>query len=216
METLDTLDIQEEEQRIEQGSDITLYVFDENGILEHWARIVASTPEERADGYGRVFLTLHLGGEDMRRFDEQDTDSYPGLADALEQLGEWWPNRRIWWQRDGSIPGVEDGVTFYELRGGSLLYRLRNDTMRNMRIRGIEAEGEQAETDERTLEKAGLEPRLPSLFDMFEEYVIAAIERLRDAGETEETIHAWERQSYRMLMRSTTPRHADENTGNKG
>lgn len=202
MQTLDGIDIREQERHLEDGSDLTLYTFDEYGILEHWARIVASTPEERADGYGRVFLTVHPGGEDMRRFDELDADSHPSLAAALERLRECWLNRPIWWEQDGSIPGVEDGITFDELRGAWLLARLRSDTMRNMSIRGIEAEGTQAKADERTCEAAGLPTRQPALFDMFEEYVIAGIERLRDAGESDETVHAWERQSYRLLMRS--------------
>ena len=216
METLDRLDTGNQERLLEKGSDLVFYAFDEYGRLEHYARITASIPEAHAHGHRCVSLTLHWGGDDMRRFVERDMGVFGGLPDAVERLREEWPNRPIWWERDGSIPGVEDGITLDELRGSELLARLRRDTERNMRICGIAGEDAQSEADQRTLESVGLRISQPTLFDMFEEYVIAGIERLRDAGEPDEAVRAWERQSYRLLLRSVSPRHASEETGSKG
>lgn len=125
MERIETIDLKTETEALEAGHGITLYTFDEYDRLMHYAHIVASTPKERADGYSGYFLTIFKGGGDMRRFAPDDGDDYPDLESTLASVKTIWPDTPIWWEHDGSVPGVDDGITFDELRGADMLAAAR-------------------------------------------------------------------------------------------
>lgn len=57
----------------------------------------------------------------MRRFDPDDGNDYPNFESIIESIKTIWSNTPIWWERDGSVPGVDAGITFDELRGASML-----------------------------------------------------------------------------------------------
>lgn len=116
MERIETLNLKTETDALEAGHGITLYTFDEYGRLMHYAHIVASTPKEREDGYADYFLTIFKGGDDMRRFDPDDGNDYPNFESIIESIKTIWSNTPIWWERDGSVPGVDAGITLDELR----------------------------------------------------------------------------------------------------
>ena len=141
MERIETINLKTETDALEAGHGITLYTFDEYGRLMHYAHIVASTPKEREDGYADYFLTIFKGGDDMRRFDPDDGNDYPNFESIIESIKTIWSNTPIWWERDGSVPGVDAGITFDELRGASMLAGFRRQLERNMRVRGIDPEG---------------------------------------------------------------------------
>lgn len=141
MERIETIDLKTETDALEEGRDITLYTFDEYGRLMHYATIDASTPQEREAGDKAYFLTISKGGEDLREFQEQDDEDYPDLESAVKRLGTIWKGRIIWWERDGSVPGVDDGITFDELRGADMLDNARKRFENEMRPRGIEPDG---------------------------------------------------------------------------
>ena len=109
MERIETLNLKTETDALEAGHGITLYTFDEYGRLMHYAHIVASTPKEREDGYADYFLTIFKGGDDMRRFDPDDGNDYPNFESIIESIKTIWSNTPIWWERDGSVPGVDAG-----------------------------------------------------------------------------------------------------------
>ena len=119
MERIETINLKTETDALEAGHGITLYTFDEYGRLMHYAHIVASTPKEREDGYADYFLTIFKGGDDMRRFDPDDGNDYPNFESIIESIKTIWSNTPIWWEHDGSVPGVDDGITFDELRGAA-------------------------------------------------------------------------------------------------
>ena len=107
MERIETIDLKAETDALEAGHGIALYTFDEYDRLMHYAHIVASTPKERADGYSGYFLTIFKGGGDMRRFEPDDGDDYPDLESTLASVKTIWPDTPIWWEHDGSVPGVD-------------------------------------------------------------------------------------------------------------
>lgn len=107
MERIETINLKTETDALEAGHGITLYTFDEYGRLMHYAHIVASTPKEREDGYADYFLTIFKGGDDMRRFDPDDGNDYPNFESIIGSIKTIWSNTPIWWERDGSVPGVE-------------------------------------------------------------------------------------------------------------
>ena len=112
MERIETINLKTETDALEAGHGITLYTFDEYGRLMHYAHIVASTPKEREDGYADYFLTIFKGGDDMRRFDPDDGNDYPNFESIIESIKTIWSNTPIWWERDGSVPGVDAGITY--------------------------------------------------------------------------------------------------------
>ena len=114
MERIETLNLKTETDALEAGHGITLYTFDEYGRLMHYAHIVASTPKEREDGYADYFLTIFKGGDDMRRFDTDDGNDYPNFESIIGSIKTIWSNTPIWWERDGSVPGVDAGITLDE------------------------------------------------------------------------------------------------------
>lgn len=107
MERIETINLKTETDALEAGHGITLYTFDEYGRLMHYAHIVASTPKEREDGYADYFLTIFKGGDDMRRFDPDDGNDYPNFESIIESIKTIWSNTPIWWERDGSVPGMD-------------------------------------------------------------------------------------------------------------
>lgn len=125
MERIETLNLKTETDALEAGHGITLYTFDEYGRLMHYAHIVASTPKEREDGYADYFLTIFKGGDDMRRFDPDDGNDYPNFESIIGSIKTIWSNTPIWWERDGSVPGVDAGITYDELRGADMLANAR-------------------------------------------------------------------------------------------
>ena len=200
MERIETLNLKTETDALEAGHGITLYTFDEYGRLIHYAHIVASTPKEREDGYADYFLTIFKGGDDMRRFDPDDGNDYPNFESIIESIKTIWSNTPIWWERDGSVPGVDAVITFDELRGASMLAGFRRQLERNMRVRGIDPEGGQVERDARTIAEAETRPYVPSLFDLFEESIVEGVNRLESDGVEREARNAWERGMYREML----------------
>lgn len=200
MERIETLNLKTETDALEAGHGITLYTFDEYGRLMHYAHIVASTPKEREDGYADYFLTIFKGGDDMRRFDPDDGNDYPNFESIIESIKTIWSNTPIWWERDGSVPGVDVSITFDELRGASMLAGFRRQLERNMRVRGIDPEGGQVERDARTIAEAETRPYVPSLFDLFEESIVEGVNRLESDGVKREARNAWERGMYREML----------------
>lgn len=200
MERIETLNLKTETDALEAGHGITLYTFDEYGRLMHYAHIVASTPKEREDGYADYFLTIFKGGDDMRRFDPDDGNDYPNFESIIGSIKTIWSNTPIWWERDGSVPGVDAGITLDELRGASMLAGFRRQLERNMRVRGIDPEGGQVERDARTIAEAETRPYVPSLFDLFEESIVEGVNRLESDGVEREARNAWERGMYRAML----------------
>lgn len=200
MERIETLNLKTETDALEAGHGITLYTFDEYGRLMHYAHIVASTPKEREDGYADYFLTIFKGGNDMRRFDPDDGNDYPNFESIIGSIKTIWSNTPIWWERDGSVPGVDAGITLDELRGASMLAGFRRQLERNMRVRGIDPEGGQVERDARTIAEAETRPYVPSLFDLFEESIVEGVNRLESDGVEREARNAWERGMYRAML----------------
>ena len=98
------------------------------------------------------------------------------------------------------MPGVDDGITFDELRGASMLAGFRRQLERNMRVRGINPEGGQVERDARTIAEAETRPYVPSLFDLFEESIVEGVNRLESDGVEREARNAWERGMYREML----------------
>ena len=145
MERIETINLKTETDALEAGHGITLYTFDEYGRLIHYAHIVASTPKEREDGYADYFLTIFKGGDDMRRFDPDDGNDYPNFESIIESIKTIWSNTPIWWERDGSVPGVDAGITYDELRGADMLANARKRLENEMRPRGIEPDGVELE-----------------------------------------------------------------------
>lgn len=201
MERIETINLKTETDALEAGHGITLYTFDEYGRLMHYARIIASTTRERTEeGYANYFLTVFQGGEDLREFQEQDDEDHPDLESAIKRLETIWKGRTIWWEREGVVPGVDDGITFDELRGASMLAGFRRQLERNMRVRGIDPEGGQVERDARTIAEAETRPYVPSLFDLFEESIVEGVNRLESDGVEREARNAWERGMYREML----------------
>ena len=200
MERIETLNLKTETDALEAGHGITLYTFDEYGRLMHYAHIVASTPKEREDGYADYFLTIFKGGDDIRRFDPDDGNDYPNFESIIGSIKTIWSNTPIWWERDGSVPGVDAGITLDELRGASMLAGFRRQLERNMRVRGIDPEGGQVERDARTIAEAETRPYVPSLFDLFEESIVEGVNRLESDGVEREARNAWERGMYRAML----------------
>lgn len=141
MERIETINLKTETDALEAGHGITLYTFDEYGRLMHYAHIVASTPKEREDGYADYFLTIFKGGDDMRRFDPDDGNDYPNFESIIESIKTIWSNTPIWWERDGSVPGVDAGITYDELRGADMLANARKRLENEMRPRGMPTAG---------------------------------------------------------------------------
>ena len=127
MERIETINLKTETDALEAGHGITLYTFDEYGRLMHYAHIVASTPKEREDGYADYFLTIFKGGDDMRRFDPDDGNDYPNFESIIGSIKTIWSNTPIWWERDGSVPGVDAGITLDELRGADMIIAFGGD-----------------------------------------------------------------------------------------
>ncbi|MCH4844700.1 hypothetical protein [Bifidobacterium pseudocatenulatum] len=202
MERIETIDLKAETDALEAGHGITLYTFDEYDRLMHYAHIVASTPKERADGYSGYFLTIFKGGGDMRRFEPDDGDDYPDLESTLASVKTIWPDTPIWWEHDGSVPGVDDGITFDELRGADMLAAARRRLENEMRPRGIEPDGEQAVKDAQTIRQAGLDAITPSFFELFEDYIAEEDSQL--AADDVELVArtAWMREMYRTMLRT--------------
>ena len=201
MERIETINLKTETDALEAGHGITLYTFDEYGRLMHYAHIVASTPKERGDGYADYFLTIFKGGDDMRRFTPDDGDDYPDLESIIESIKAIW-HTPIWWERDGSVPGVDDGITFYELRGADMLAAARHRLENEMRPRGIDpdGDGEQALTDAQTIRQAGLNAITPSFFELFEDYIAEEDSQLAADGVELEARTAWMREMYRAML----------------
>ena len=202
MERIETIDLKAETDALEAGHGITLYTFDEYDRLMHYAHIVASTPKERADGYSGYFLTIFKGGGDMRRFEPDDGDDYPDLESALASVKTIWPDTPIWWEHDGSVPGVDDGITFDELRGADMLAATRRRLENEMRPRGIEPDGEQAVKDAQTIRQAGLDAITPSFFELFEDYIAEEDSQLAADDVELEARTAWMREMYRTMLRA--------------
>ena len=200
MERIETIDLKAETDALEVGHGITLYTFDEYDRLMHYAHIVASTPKERADGYSGYFLTIFKGGGDMRRFEPDDGDDYPDLESTLASVKTIWPDTPIWWEHDGSVPGVDDGITFDELRGADMLAAARRRLENEMRPRGIEPDGEQAVKDAQTIRQAGLDAITPSFFELFEDYITEEDSQLAADGVELEARTAWMHEMYRAML----------------
>lgn len=199
MERIETINLKTEVDALEAGHGITLYTFDEYGRLMHYAHIIASTPKERGEGYADYFLTIFKGGDDMRRFDPDDGDDYPDLESIIASVKTIW-HTPIWWERDGSVPGVDDGITFDELRGADMLDAARQRFEKEMRPRGIEPDGEQAVKDARTIRQAGLNAIAPSFFELFEDYIAEEDSQLAVDGVELEARTAWMHEMYRAML----------------
>ena len=196
MERIETIDLKTETDALETGHGITLYTFDEYDRLMHYAHVIASTPKERGNGYADYFLTIFKGGDDMRRFNPDDGDDYPNLESIIASIKTIWTNTPIWWERDGSVPGVDDGITFDELRGADILAAARRRLENEMRPRGIE----QAVKDARTIRQAGLNAVTPSFFELFEDYIAEEDSQLAEDGVELEARTAWIREMYRAML----------------
>lgn len=199
MERIETIDLKTETEALETGHGITLYTFDEYDRLMHYAHVIASTPKERGEGYTDYFLTIFKGGDDMRRFNPDDGDDYPNLESIIASIKTIW-HKPIWWERDGSVPGVDDGITFDELRGADMLSAARRRLENEMRPRGIEPDGEQAVKDARTIRHAGLNAVTPSFFELFEDYIAEEDSQLAADGVELEARTAWMREMYRAML----------------
>lgn len=200
MERIETINLKTETDALEAGHGITLYTFDEYGRLIHYAHIVASTPKERVDGYADYFLTIFKGGDDMRRFDPDDGNDYPNFESIIESIKTIWSNTPIWWERDGSVPGVDAGITYDELRGADMLANARKRLENEMRPRGIEPDGEQAVKDAETVRQAGLNAITPSFFELFEDYITEEDSQLAADGVELEARTAWMHEMYRAML----------------
>ena len=200
MERIETINLKTETDALEAGHGITLYTFDEYGRLMHYAHIVASTPKEREDGYADYFLTIFKGGDDMRRFDPDDGNDYPNFESIIESIKTIWSNTPIWWERDGSVPGVDAGITYDELRGADMLANARKRLENEMRPRGIEPDGEQAVKDAETVRQAGLNAITPSFFELFEDYITEEDSQLAADGVELEARTAWMHEMYRAML----------------
>lgn len=163
-------------------------------------------PDEKLRG--RYFDLL--GREDDATQDEwnafDDTlrdhvaENFPDLKTALENVGTILKGRKIWYERDGSVPGVDDGITFDELRGASMLAGFRRQLERNMRVRGIEPEGEHAVKDAETVRQAGLNAITPSFFELFEDYIAEEDSQLAADGVELEARTAWMHEMYLTML----------------
>ena len=199
MERIEDIDLEAETEALERHGDHTLYTFDEYGRLMCYARITAGTRQAEKEPAGYA-LAIFEGGDDMREFEEHDGKDFPDLKTTLENVGAIWKGRKIWYERDGGVPGVDDGITFDELRGASMLAGFRRQLERNMRVRGIDPEGGQVERDARTIAEAETRPYVPSLFDLFEESIVEGVNRLESDGVEREARNAWERGMYREML----------------
>lgn len=177
MERIETLNLKTETDALEAGHGITLYTFDEYGRLMHYAHIVASTPKEREDG-----------------------NDYPNFESIIESIKTIWSNTPIWWERDGSVPGVDAGITYDELRGADMLANARKRLENEMRPRGIEPDGEQAVKDAETVRQAGLNAITPSFFELFEDYITEEDSQLAADGVELEARTAWMHEMYRAML----------------
>lgn len=201
MERIETINLKTETDALEARHGITLYTFDEYGRLMHYARIIASTTRERTEeGYADYFLTVFQGGEDLREFQEQDDEDHPDLESAIKRLETIWKGRTIWWERDGSVPGVDAGITYDELRGADMLANARKRLENEMRPRGIEPDGEQAVKDAETVRQAGLNAITPSFFELFEDYITEEDSQLAADGVELEARTAWMHEMYRAML----------------
>lgn len=200
MERIETINLKTETDALEAGHGITLYTFDEYGRLMHYAHIVASTPKEREDGYADYFLTIFKGGDDMRRFDPDDGNDYPNFESIIGSIKTIWSNTPIWWERDGSVPGVDAGITLDELRGADMLANARKRLENEMRPRGIEPDGEQAVKDAETVRQAGLNAITPSFFELFEDYIAEEDSQLAADGVELEARTAWMHEMYLTML----------------
>ena len=189
MERIETINLKTETDALEAGHGITLYTFDEYGRLIHYAHIVASTPKEREDGYADYFLTIFKGGND-----------YPNFESIIESIKTIWSNTPIWWERDGSVPGVDAGIAYDELRGADMLANARKRLENEMRPRGIEPDGEQAVKDAETVRQAGLNAITPSFFELFEDYITEEDSQLAADGVELEARTAWMHEMYRAML----------------
>ena len=185
MKRIKTIDLKTETEALEAGHGITLYTFYEYDRLIHYAHVIASTPKERADGYADYFLTIFKGGDDMRRFDPDNGNDYPDLESIIESIKTIW-HTPIWWERDGSVPGVDAGITFHELRGADMLDTARQRFEKEMRVRGINPDGLNAIT--------------PSFFELFEDYIAEEDSQLAADGVELETRTAWMSEMYRAML----------------
>lgn len=199
MERIETINLKTETDALEAGHGITLYTFDEYGRLMHYAHIVAITPKERGEGYADYFFTIFKGGDDMRRFDPDDGDYYPNLESILAFVKTIW-HTPIWWERDGSVPGVDAGITYDELRGADMLAAARHRLESEMRPRGIEPDGDQAVKDAQTIRQAGLNAFTPSFFELFEDYIAEEDSQLAADDVELEARTAWMHEMYRAML----------------
>lgn len=199
MERIEDIDLEAETEALERHGDLTLYTFDEYGRLMCYARITAGTrqAEKKPAGYA---LAIFEGGDDMREFEEHDGKDFPDLKTTLENVGAIWKGRKIWYERDGGVPGVDDGITFDELRGASMLAGFRRQLERNMRVRGIEPEGEHAVKDAETVRQAGLNAITPSFFELFEDYIAEEDSQLAADGVELEARTAWMHEMYLTML----------------
>lgn len=138
----------------------------------------------------------------MRRFAPDDGDDYPDLESTLASVKTIWPDTPIWWEHDGSVPGVDDGITFDELRGADMLAAARRRLENEMRPRGIEPDGEQAVKDAQTIRQAGLDAITPSFFELFEDYIAEEDSQLSADDVELEARTAWMREMYRTMLRT--------------
>lgn len=100
------------------------------------------------------------------------------------------------------MPGVDDGITFDELRGADMLAAARRRLENEMRPRGIEPDGEQAVKDAQTIRQAGLDAITPSFFELFEDYIAEEDSQLSADDVELEARTAWMREMYRTMLRT--------------
>lgn len=199
MERIDNIDIMAEASALEDGHDLAFHTFDEYGRLMDYARVI----DGMGHGQGCV-LTVCEDGDDMRHFDGRDGEDLPDLRAAIDRLGAIWPGRTIWYERDGGIPGVDSGIGFADLYGGSLIRKAVKGLER-----GIEPDGEQAAEDERTVERAGLSALAPSFPALFSGYICAEYAGHLCDGMQYDQAEAWTRETYRAMLRELKPDMGD-------
>lgn len=129
-----------------------------------------------------------------------DGNDYPNFESIIESIKTIWSNTPIWWERDGSVPGVDAGITYDELRGADMLANARKRLENEMRPRGIEPDGEQAVKDAETVRQAGLNAITPSFFELFEDYITEEDSQLAADGVELEARTAWMHEMYRAML----------------
>ena len=168
----------------------------------HYAHIVARHAEGTRGGYSGTSSPSSKAGAICDDSSRTDGDDYPDLESALASVKTIWPDTPIWWEHDGSVPGVDDGITFDELRGADMLAAARRRLENEMRPRGIEPDGEQAVKDAQTIRQAGLDAITPSFFELFEDYIAEEDSQLAADDVELEARTAWMREMYRTMLRT--------------